>query len=307
MFEVIQLGPFMFWTHAFFFLLAVWLSLEFFLRLAETAHLSIQHFKDRALHYLVAFLLGGRIIAIIAQYRVYLRDPLRIIMVHDGNFSFLGAAIGIGILLYVVTRGSRTTFLHWLDVIVPAATFGLFFDWVGKFAAGQEYGRPTDMFWGVTYDAINVRYTVPVHPVQLYYALFYLLLTFGLLIVRKYTARAGWETLVGIVLASLATISFESFRGDFSIPVFATNLDFVLLFLLFAGLGILALIELKLTERQQLLYEVGMFLLFGGYFLLRPLLPLPTHELRFNQLLSVLALFAVVVYVVVHRRRYPHL
>lgn len=307
MFEAFQLGPFILWTHAFFFLLAVWMSLEFFLRLAETANLPIQHFKDKALWYLGAFLVGGRVIAILAEYRVYLNDPLRVFMVHDGNFSFLGAAIGVGVLLYVISRESRATYLQWLDIFVPAITFGLFFDWIGKFAAGQDYGTPTDVFWAVTYDAINVRYTVPIHPVQLYYAFFYLFLTFGLLIVRKYAARAGWETLVGIVLASLATIFFESFRGDFAIPVFATSLDFGLLFLLFAGLGVLTLVELKMTERQQLLYEIAMGLLFGGYFLVRPLLTLPTHELRFSQLLAVLALFASVVYVVVHRRRYPHL
>ncbi len=307
MFEAFQIGPFLLWTHAFFFLLAVWLSLEFFLRLAETASLPIQHFKDRSIHYVVAFLLGGRLIAILAQYRVYVNDPLRVFMVHDGNFSFLGAAIGVGLLLYFISRESRATYLQWLDILVPAVTFGLFFDWIGKFAAGQEYGSPTDVFWGVTYDAINVRYTIPVHPVQLYYAAFYLILTFILLIVRKYTARAGWETLTGIVLASFATMFFESFRGDFGVPVFATNLDFGLLALLFAGLGLFAIIELKLSERQQLLYEIAMALLFGGYFILRPLLPLPTHEMRFSQLLSVLALFATVVYVVVHRRRYPHL
>lgn len=307
MFEAFQIGPFIIWTHAFFFLFGVWMSLEFFLRLAQTAHLSLQSFRERALQYLAAFLVGGRVIAMLSQYRAYVRDPLRILMVHDGNFSFLGAAIGIGVLLFLATKGSRATYLQWLDVLVPATTFGLFFDWIGKFAAGQEYGRPTDVFWGVTYDVINVRYTVPVHPVQLYYAFFFLVLTFALLVVRRYAARAGWETLVGIALASLATLFFESFRGDFAIPVFATSLDFLLLLLLLTGVGVFAVVELKLTQRQQLFYEGAMALMCGGYFILRSMLSLPTHELRFSQLLALLALFAAVVYVVVHRRRYPHL
>lgn len=307
MFEAFQIGPFIIWTHAFFFLLAVWMSLEFFLRLAQTAHLSLQHFRERAPQYLLAFLIGGRVIAVLSQYRVYVNDPLRIFMMHDGNISFLGAAIGIGVLLYFATRDSRTTYLQWLDVLVPATTFGLFFDWMGKFAAGQEYGRPTDVFWGITYNVINVRYTVPVHPVQLYYAFFFLILTFALLVVRRYAARAGWETLVGITLASFAVLTFESFRGDFAVPVFATNLDILLLIVLFCGLGAFALLELRLTQRQQLLYEAAMALICGGYFILRSMLSLPTHELRFSQLLALLALFATVVYVVVHRRRYPHL
>lgn len=307
MFEAFQIGPFIIWTHAFFFLLAVWMSLEFFLRLAQTAHLSLQHFRERAPQYLLAFLIGGRLIAVLSQYRVYVNDPLRIFMMHDGNISFLGAAIGIGVLLFFATKDSRTTYLQWLDVLVPATTFGLFFDWVGKFAAGQEYGRPTDVPWGITYNVINVRYTVPVHPVQLYYAFFFLVLTFALLVVRRYAARAGWETLVGIALAAFAVLTFESFRGDFAVPVFATNLDVLLLIVLFCGLGAFALLELRLTQRQQLLYEAAMALICGGYFILRSMLSLPTHELRFSQLLALLALFATVVYVVVHRRRYPHL
>jgi hypothetical protein len=163
------------------------------------------------------------------------------------------------------------------------------------------------MFWGVTYDAINVRFAVPIHPVQLYYALFYLILTFVLLIVRKHAKRAGAETLIGIVLASFATVFFEWFRGDFGIPVFATQLDFVLLIILFASLGIFAAVELSLSEKFVVLYEAATTVLCAVYLFARPWLPLETYELRFSQLLAILALLGAVVYVVVHRRRYPHL
>lgn len=307
MFEAIPFGPFILWTHLVFLLLAVWLSTEFFLRLAQSAGLSLQHFHDHAWWYLGGFVLGGRITAIIAEYRVYLREPLRAVILWDGQFSFLGGAIGVAFVLYALRQTSRTTFLQWLDVLLPATTFGLVFDWVGKFAAGQEYGSPTDMMWGVTYDAINVRFAVPIHPVQLYYAFFYFLLTFLLLIVRKRARRAGAETLVGIVIASLATMFFELFRGDFSTPVFATNLDFLILIFLFLSLGVFAAMELRMSPRMILTYEIVMTLLCAGYLAVRTWLPLETHELRFNQFLAMLALLATVVYVVVHRRRYPHL
>lgn len=307
MFEAIEIGPFILWTHLVFFLLAVWLGTEFFLRLALSANLSIQQFKDRAWQFAIAFFLGGRIVAMIGDYRVYLRDPLRTVMMTDGNFSYLGGAIGIGFLLSLVTRTSRATFLQWLDVLLPATSFGLALDWLGRFAAGQSYGKPTDMPWGIIYDAINVRYTVPIHPVQLYYAVFYFILTLVLLIVRKHTLRAGAESLVGIIVASLATMFFELFRGDFGIPVFATTLDFLLLALLFMALGLFATLELRFSQRVIILYELGMAVLFGMYFIVRPWIGLPTYELRFTQLLSVLALLAMTVYVLVHRKKYPHL
>jgi phosphatidylglycerol---prolipoprotein diacylglyceryl transferase len=306
-FEAFEIGPFIIWTHLLFLVIAIWLSAEFFFRLAQSAGLSLQHFRDKAVWYLGGFALGGRLFAIIAEYRAYFKDPLSMLMVNDGSFSLLGASIGVAIVLYVLRRTSRTTFLQWLDVLLPATTFGLAFEWIGKFAAGQAYGAPTDVFWGVTYDAINVRYAVPVHPVQLYYAAFFFLLTFILLVVRKNAQRAGAETLSGIIAASIATFTFENFRGDFAIPVFATQFDFVLLILLFVSLGTFAAVELRLTQRMAILFELLTTLLCAAYLILRPSLPFQTFELRFSQLLAVLALLATVVYVVVHRRRYPHL
>lgn len=309
MFEAFQFGPFIIWTHLLFLTVAIWLSSEFFFRLAQSAGLSLQPFKDHAAWYLLGAVLGGRFFAVIEQYRVYLKpdDPFRVFFLHDGNFSFLGMAVGIIVVLYIAQRSSRTTFLQWLDVLLPATSFGLFFDWLGKFAAGQAYGRPTEVFWAVTYDAINVRFAVPIHPVQLYYAIFYFLLTFLLLIVRKNARRAGAETLVGIVLAAAATFFFESFRGDFGIPVFATRLDLIFLFLLFLSLGVFAAIELNLSQRLVIICEVVTTSLCALYLFVRPWLPLETFELRFSQLLSILALLAAIVYVVVHRRRHPHL
>jgi prolipoprotein diacylglyceryltransferase len=309
MFEAFQIGPFIIWTHLVFLLLAIWMASEFFFRLAASAGMSIQHFKDDAWWHVGASLLGGRVLAVLAEYRVYLRweDPFRMFHVHDGNFSFLGAIVGIAIVLFIKRRHSRTTFLQWLDILTPAACFGLTFDWLGKFFAGQAYGTPTDVLWGVTYDSMSVRYAVPVHPVQLYYAMFFALLTFVLLIVRKHSQRAGAETLVGIVVASGMIFVLEFFRGDFGIPVFATKLDFALLILLFASLGFFALVELKLSQRTVVAAEFLATALIAVYLFIRPLLPLDTVGLRFSQLLAILALLGTIVYVLSHRRLHPHL
>ena len=308
MLQAFSIGPFLVWTRAVFLLLGVWLFVEFFLRLARSAHLPLHQFRDHVLRFLVAFALGGRLAAMLAEYRLYLRDPLRIVIVWDGGFSFLGAAIGIALLLFWVTRSHRSTFLQWLDVLFPAASLGIALDWLGKFFSGSSYGKPTDVFWAITYgDAINVRYVVPVHPVQMYYAVFYFLLTFLLLVIRKHARRAGAETLFGIALAATVTFFLEYFRGDFSIPVFATQLDFVVLTLLFVSLGVFAIIELQLSRKATLLYEGLLLLAIFSYLFARSRLELPTFELRFSQFLSVLSLLATIVYVVVHRRKYPYL
>lgn len=307
MFEVFQIGQFFVWMHAVFLLLGVWMTAEFLFRLADRAHLSLQHFRDYAVRYFLAYLIGARLIAVIAEYRVYFKDPLRFFIVWDGNFSFLGGAIGVGIVLAIATLHHRSTFLQWLDVLVPAVTFGLVFDWIGRFAAGKSYGLPTDVPWGVTYDTLNVRYAVPIHPVQLYYVLFYAILTLVLLIIRKHARRAGAETLVGIVVASVGTMFLEFFRGDFGIPVFAKVLDFFILIALFLSLGILASIELRLSRRGMLIYGGALLLGCVLYILLRSWIPSPTIELRFSQFLALLALLITVVYVIVQRQKHPQM
>ncbi|MBI2636516.1 prolipoprotein diacylglyceryl transferase [Candidatus Peregrinibacteria bacterium] len=306
MFQAFELGPFLIWTRLLFVLAGIWLSTGFFLRLAESANLSLQHFRDNGWQYALTFVLGGRIAAMLASYKVYLQDPLRSIFLHDGNFSFLGGAIGIGAALYFATRGQRTTFLQWLDALLPAATLGLVFSWMGSFFAGDAYGAPTDAFWGVVYDTSYVRYTIPLHPVQLYYALFYFLLTFILLIIRKRSRRVGAETLFGIVTASIGAFVLEYFRGDFSIPVFATALDFGVITFLFASLGVFALIENRISARSSLVYEICLLAGTAIYVFARAWLDLDTFELRASQLLSVLALLVTVVYVVVERRKHPY-
>ena len=307
MFEAFSIGPFLVWTRVVFLLIGIWLSAEFFFRLSQSANLSLAHFKDHAWRYMVAFLVAGRVISIIANYRVYLKDLSRIFIFWDGGFSYFGGAIGIAIVLYWATRTYRSTFLQWLDVLLPATSFGVAFEWLGKFFAGISYGKPTDMFWGVSYDTIGVRYVAPIHPVQLYYAFFFFFLTFLLLLIRKHTKRAGAETLFGVLLTAIAVFSFEYFRGDFSIPVFATKIDFIVLISMFISLGVFAAFDLHLSQTFLAVSQLLLLVLFGGYLVLRSRLPFPTFELRFSQFLSILSGMGVVVYVIVHRRKHPNL
>jgi prolipoprotein diacylglyceryltransferase len=295
------------WMRVVFLLLAIVVSVQFFFRLAASAALSIQSIKDNARWHLLGFLLAGRILAVVGNYQAYLKHIGRIFILWDGEFSFLGGAIGIALVLFWTTRSQRTTFLQWLDVLLPATTFGLAFDWIGMFLSAQAYGKPTNLPFGVIMDTFSVRYTVPIHPVQLYYALFYFALTFLLLLIRKYSKRAGAETLLGIILAAVAVFFLEFLRGDFGIPVFAILTDFIFLTALFGSLGVLALIEQHLSERSNLIYGFAVVALTVVYVAIRPWIDLSQYQLRFSQVLSILALLGTVVYVVVHRRKYPHL
>lgn len=308
MFEAFAIGPLLIWTRLVFLLLGIWMATEFLIRLAKRAYLPLDHFRHYAWWYFLSFLLAGRFFAIVAEYQVYWHDLLRVFVFWDGSFSLLGGIIGVSIVLFIVTWQHSTTFLQWLDVLLPATTFGLFFDWLGKFFSGNSHGSQSDLFWAVTYDNMNVRFTDSVHPVQLYFALFYILLTFFLLVIRMNAKRAGAETLWGVTLASVGTFLLEYFRGDISTLIFLNKLDLIMLMVLFVVLGIFALIELKISLMSIYVYCI---LICGGvviYLAIRFLwLDYPSFSLRFSQFLAMLALLSTVVYVVVHRRQHPDL
>lgn len=309
MFEAFQLGPFLFRSHSLFLLLGIWLSAELFIRLAQSEGMRMTLFLQKGVWFLIAFLVCGRLFGILLLYQVYIQDPLRMMIVWDGAFSVIGACMGVGIALFYFTRRDRDTFLAWLDVFVPSVTLLMAFDWFGRLLGMLSYGRPTDVFWGTTVSSMSVRYTVPIHPVQLYYALWFFALTILLLHVRKKNVSRirtnmqsrGLVTLTGIGLGSLSVILFEFFRGDFAVAVFAKLTDFVFLAFLFISLGSIAALETRISHQRSLMLSIGVGILTMGYVLLRPWIPVISVEWRFSQFLAVLAMLSAVVYVVVHR------
>ena len=324
MFEAFQLGPFLFRTHILLLLIGFVLGVELFLRLAAHAGLHTPLLEKKKWWLLLGFLLGGRLLGMILLYRVYVQDPLRIFVVWDGVFNSFGSLLGMWAVLYVITFKDKGAFLKWMDAIVPAATLFLSFEWLGRFFGSLAYGKPTEIPWGVTLESMSVRYTVPIHPVQLYYALWFLAVTVALLILRKrgelvepvtgvtvqrkkalFSVRSiGSITFIGITLSCLGILCFEYLRGDFAITVFAKLSDFLFLSLLFVSLGAIAVLERKISHRYSIINSLIIGIATIGYIFVRPLIAVAAVEWRLSQFIAVLAVLATIVYVVVHRWKY---
>lgn len=304
MFEAFQLGPFLFRTYLLLLLIGAWLATELFLRLVAALGLRIVFFPGRLPWFILSFLLCGRLFGMLLVYRVYVQDPVRIFIVWDGVFSVAGGCIGIGLVLFLMVRRNRESFLRWLDAIVPPAVLLTAFDWLGRFFGALSYGKPTDAPWGIALESLAVRYTVPIHPVQLYYALWFFALTLLLLHLKR--RRGGVVTLTGVVLGCIGVVLLEFFRGDFAVTVFAKLSDFAFLILIFASLGAIIVCGRGISHRSSLV--TGIVVGFGTmtYLLVRPWISVASIEWRFSQFLAVLAIFATVVYVVTCRWKSSH-
>jgi phosphatidylglycerol---prolipoprotein diacylglyceryl transferase len=87
-----------------------------------------------------------------------------------GGLSWYGGLIGgVGAgLAYIVLRGWPV--VPTLAAATPALAFGHLIGRIGCFLVGDDYGRPTDLPWGVAFPDGLPPTAVPVHPTQLYEA-----------------------------------------------------------------------------------------------------------------------------------------
>lgn len=158
----------------------------------------------------------------------------------DQGFSFWGGLVGFTLaLLYRLHKSEENTW-KWLDALVVPVMVGMIIGTLGAFLGGYSYGNPTSLPWGVSYELYNVKYTVPVHPVQLYVFLYFLLVLWAKRKLKSKTdffQREGNSTLFYGTLVSLGLFVLEFFRGDDTLLIWKVRLPMIGFFLLFLCCG----------------------------------------------------------------------
>jgi phosphatidylglycerol---prolipoprotein diacylglyceryl transferase len=140
---------------------------------------------ERALYWSIpAGLVGARLYFIIQQpLGPYLSQPWRILAFWEGGMAFYGAIFAVVLVLLVLSRQMKVSFLRLLDVAAIFAVVGQFFGRIGNLVNGDVVGYPTDLPWGVVYahpDSFAPRHDIAYHPAAVYEAMINVLL-FGLL------------------------------------------------------------------------------------------------------------------------------
>ena len=122
---------------------------------------------DAALIGVVGGLLGAKII-----WAIEFRDeaPFLSLLLSRGGLSWFGGFVGgVGAGLWSLHK-RRILLLPALAAAAPALAIGHAIGRIGCFLVGDDYGRPTDLPWGVAFPRGLPPTTVPVHPTQLYEA-----------------------------------------------------------------------------------------------------------------------------------------
>jgi phosphatidylglycerol:prolipoprotein diacylglycerol transferase len=178
-----------------------------------------------ALGDLAFWAIAGAIVG--AKALLLLREPpgslaevfSRATLTSAGDFygGFLGALAACAIFFQ---RDRRLDFWRAADLCAPAIALGQAIGRVGCFMAGDDYGRPTNVAWAVTFTdpeaaAIGgVPLNVPLHPVQLYESIACFALFLLLLALRRRRRQPGDMILTYTIGYAMARFVLEFFRGD---------------------------------------------------------------------------------------------
>lgn len=145
------------------FLVGAWIVGK---RLTEFGH--DPEFSSTILIYaMIGGVLGSKLYFAIDQWALGTM-PFLDALLNRAGITWYGGLMG-GTL--AVTLATRIHALPWKMVsscVASAAPFGQACGRIGCFLVGDDYGRPTDGWWGIAFPEGAPPTTVPVHPTQLY-------------------------------------------------------------------------------------------------------------------------------------------
>ena len=122
---------------------------------------------DAALAGVLGGLAGAKLIWAI-EFRN--EGPFLSLLLSRGGLSWFGGFIGgVGTGLWSLHR-RRIPIMAALAAASPALAIGHAIGRIGCFLVGDDYGRPTDLPWGLAFPEGSPPTTVAVHPTQLYEA-----------------------------------------------------------------------------------------------------------------------------------------
>ncbi len=196
---------------------------------------------------LIWSLIGARIVFFVTHGDTYLpgfdlRTLFNLFTIWDQGLSLYGAVLGGGITLLYILKKNEENLSKWADALMVPLLVALGIGTLGSFLGGYAYGTPTDLPWGVLYESFNVKYTVPVHPVQLYEFILIGLILGGKRFLRKKTSwfeREGNSALYFAGSYSLSAFLLEFLRGDDTLLILGLRLPQIGFFILTLLFGFL--------------------------------------------------------------------
>ena len=175
--------------------------------------MNLEFLTSHAVPVLLVAGLAGRLSYFLENLSEFFSRPLSLLLIWDLKFSFFGILAGGLFAIFYFSRKYQEDFWDWLDAFSLSILVMLIFVHLGDFFAGNNYGLPTDLPWGVSFDTIHIPFVSPIHPTQLYAMLFSIIL---LIYSNKKGRRIHLSGVVGtkaIMIYSLGMLGIDFLHG----------------------------------------------------------------------------------------------
>lgn len=186
----------------------------FVIRYVNRHKMNLAFVTEYFVYVIVAGLLAGRMAYVLGNLSEFQHNLLSVLYVWDLKFSFFGILVGSVITLIFTAHRNKEDFWAWFDTFFLSYLGMLIFVHIGYFFAGKEYGLPTTLPWGISFEAYHIPFTTPIHPTQIYAALLaVLLLTYSV----KQSRRIHLSGVVGtraLMIYSLGMLGIDFLHGS---------------------------------------------------------------------------------------------
>ncbi|MBT4937196.1 hypothetical protein HON22_04740 [Candidatus Peregrinibacteria bacterium] len=219
---------FEFYTYPIVIFIGILVSSYVFIRLCFSKKLMIDFFSDYLWLFAGSSFVFARIGGILETPYAYTLEPIKILNVLDGGYNFYAGILGFLVSFLLVSSLKKENFWKWMDTLSLSFLLFTLFLFIAEFLAGKNYGLPSDLPWAIVFNIPEVRYTIPIHPVQLYKLLLVSALLLFLYVHAKkrlYDGVISSYALFGFFLIQ-AVLSF--FHGSLEMLFFDLRLSFLL-------------------------------------------------------------------------------
>ena len=206
--------------------------------------------QDVVLAAMVGGIVGSKLYWAFANWGELTVNPMGTLF-SRGGFTYYGGLIGGVVAVAALLRLRRYPMGEAINSCALAVPVGYMLGRVGCLLVGDDYGRPTDMPWGIAFPEGSPPATVPVHPTQIYEILLTLPIFLVLWSQRK-RDLPGWFLLWELfVLAGLERFVIEFYRVNPVVALGLTGAQFVSIGLIVAGLAGMAWVNATPSARRR--------------------------------------------------------
>ncbi len=197
------------------FLVGTWLGLKEARRLG----LDPDNLVTVVLVTLVSSVIGARLLYVLEHLSEFRGEWSSILAVWQGGLTLYGGILAGAFAALLTARRLGMPMWKVADALTPSVALGTMFGRVGCFLNGCCYGHPTNMPWGVVYPPDSFAGLefgdTPIHPAQIYNALFGLALFAVLWKLRIRVRVAGtlfWSFIVAFALGRIVLDLFRAYE-----------------------------------------------------------------------------------------------